>query len=164
MWQPCDRLRALASCSVSFFWRTLTYPLLTRAPAISTVERQRIELGAAIWTAELRERGDDAYDLAVSVDRQSVGPVISWREDAAGERTDTLVDGAPATETFAWGPEELQPDVSLALQLSSTSLSATVRMGGSTARVVCRQVKPQSWMLEPWQRDKGHGADSPSES
>ncbi len=150
--------------NVSFFWRTLTYPLLTRAPAISSVERQRIELGAAIWTAQLRERGDDAYTLEVAVDRRSVGPVIFWREDAGGKRTDTLVDGDPASETFTWGPEELQPDVSLALQLSSTSLSVTVRMESATTRVVCRQVKPQSWILEPWKREKFHSADSPPES
>ena len=147
--------------SVSNFWRWLTYPLLTRAPAISSVERQRIELDGAIWTAELRESGDDGYELEVMVGGQSVGPVISWREDAEGKRTDTLVDGDPAAETFAWGPVEVRPGVSLRLKLLEMRLSVTAHMEGTRARVVCRQVKPQSWILEPWRTPKIHSADSP---
>jgi hypothetical protein len=147
--------------SGSSFWRWLTYPLLTRASAISSVERQRIELGGAIWTAELRESGDDGYDLEVSVDRQSVGPVISWREDAGGKRMDTIVDGDLAPATVTWGPAEVRPGVCLRLKLLEVRLSVSVHSEGTRARAVCRQVEPQSWILEPWRRQKIHSEDSP---
>jgi hypothetical protein len=147
--------------SESSFWRWLTYPLLTRAPAISSVERQRIELDATIWTAQLRESGDDGYELQVLVGGQSVGPVFSWREDASGKRTDTLVDGDLAPETFAWGPAEVRPGVSLALKLLALRLNVTVHTEATSARAVCRQVEPQSWVLESWQRQQIHSADPP---
>ena len=125
--------------------------MLTRASEISTVERQRVDLGGTIWVAELRENGDDAYDMEVFVGRQSVSPVVSWREDADGKRTDTLVDGDPTSETFAWGPAEVRPDVLLELELLEARLNVTVHTETTRARTACRQAKPQSWILEPWQ-------------